>query len=215
MDCVERFAALDALPAIRHLFIRRIPGIDVSADRETALLRLRDRHNELRLEAGLDFPLATAEQVHGVRVAVVEELATGCAEGADGLVTQAPGLCLGIYVADCCAIYLVDPRRHAIGLVHSGRKGTELGIVTNAIRLMTEQFGSDPADLIAQLSPCIRPPFFETDFAATIVAQCRAAGLVSVFDSGANTGADLERYYSYRVERGKTGRMLALLALLP
>jgi copper oxidase (laccase) domain-containing protein len=215
MECVERFAALDALPAVRHLFIRRIPGIDVSADRETALSRLRVRHNELRAESGLDFPLATAEQVHGARVAVVEERSTGCAEGADGLVTQVPGLCLGIYVADCCAIYLVDPRRRAIGLVHSGRKGTELGIVTNAISLMTQRFGSDPSDLIAQLSPCIRPPLFETDFAATIAAQCLTAGIGSVIDSGANTGADLTRYYSYRVERGKTGRMLALLALLP
>ena len=42
--------------------------------------------------------------------------------------TNVRGLCLGVYVADCCAIYLADPVKRAIGLLHSGKKGTELGI---------------------------------------------------------------------------------------
>jgi hypothetical protein len=67
--------------------------------------------------------------------------------------------------------------------------------------------------VIAQLSPCIRPPHYEIDFAAEIVRQCRDAGLNEVHDSGVCTACDLQRYYSYRAEKGRTGRMLALLGL--
>jgi hypothetical protein len=118
-----------------------------------------------------------------------------------------------VYVADCGAVYLVEPERRVIGLLHSGRKGSELGITTEAIRRMQTEFGCDPAKMIVQLGPCVRPPIYEIDFAALIVAQARAAGVRRVCDCGACTGANVDRYYSYRVERGKTGRMLALLAL--
>jgi copper oxidase (laccase) domain-containing protein len=99
--------------------------------------------------------------------------------------------------------------------VHSGRKGTELGVVTNAIRQMIERFGSDPANMIVQLSPCIRPPHYEVDFAAEIIRQCRSIGIKEIHDSGVCTACDLGRYYSYRAEKGKTGRMLAMIGLHP
>ena len=78
---------------------------------------------------------------------------------------------------------------------------------------MREQFGSVPRDLVVQLSPCIRPPHYEVDFAAEIVRQVRGAGVEKVHDSGRCTACDLARYYSYRAEKARTGRMLALLAL--
>jgi len=99
--------------------------------------------------------------------------------------------------------------------VHSGRKGTELGVVTNAVRQMIERFGSDPAELVVQLSPCIRPPHYEIDFASEIIRQCRAFGVQHIHDSGICTACDLQRYYSYRAEKGKIGRMLALIGLDP
>ena len=73
--------------------------------------------------------------------------------GCDGVITNQRGTALGVYVADCCAVYIVDPKTPAIGLVHSGRKGTELGVVPSAITQMVERFGSDPANMIVQLSP--------------------------------------------------------------
>ena len=97
--------------------------------------------------------------------------------------------------------------------MHSGKKGTELGIATNAIQLMEQRFGSRAADLVVQLSPCIRPPHYEIDFAAEIVRSVRARGVEQVHDCATCTACDLERYYSYRVEKGRTGRMLALLAM--
>jgi copper oxidase (laccase) domain-containing protein len=131
----------------------------------------------------------------------------------DGIITNQRGVALGIYVADCCAVYILDPKTPAIGLVHSGRKGTELGVVTNAINQMSERFGSGSANMVVQLSPCIRPPHYEVDFASEIIRQCRTLGVQHIHDSGTCTACDLGRYYSYRAEKGKTGRMLAVLGL--
>ncbi len=119
-----------------------------------------------------------------------------CFEGCDGLITNQRDSALGVYVADCCAVYLVDRDSRAIGLVHSGKKGTALGIVRSAIKSMRQGFGIESGDLIVQLSPCIRPPHYEIDFAADIVRQCRDAGIEEIFDSGVCTACDLEHYYS-------------------
>ena len=212
----EHFSALSALPGIVHAFTRRVSGIDVRADKAEALRRLDRVHRDVRGELGIaEGPFVTAEQVHGNGVAVIDQPITAdtCFDGCDGLITNQRGVCLGIYVADCCAVYLVDPVQQAIGLVHSGKKGTELAIAPNAIRLMEERFGSRASDIIVQLSPCIRPPHYEIDFAAEIVRACRERGVLNVHDCGVCTACDLERYYSYRAEKAKTGRMLAILAL--
>jgi copper oxidase (laccase) domain-containing protein len=208
----ETFPALEGIPFCRHAFINRVPGLDVNVGREEALKRLETPHNRIRQALGF-VPPVTAEQVHGNRIAVVNETTAGPVAGVDGLVTARQDVCLGIYVADCCAVYLVDLRNRCIGLVHSGKKGTELGIVPAAIEIMRTSFGTKPGDLMVQLSPCIRPPFYEIDFAAGIAAQCREAGVGSFHDCVACTAADLSRYYSYRIEQGKTGRMLALFCL--
>ena len=101
----------------------------------------------------------------------------------------------------------------ALGLLHSGRKGTEGGIVTRGLERMREIFGTDPAEVEAAISPCIRPPRYEVDLAGAIGRELVAAGVAAgrVRDSGECTGRNLGAYYSYRVEKGRTGRMLALL----
>jgi len=213
---IETYPALDRFGFVRAGFVCRIPGIEASGDRELMLSRLESRHTQAREALGMGgMVYATAGQTHGNGVALVEEEPSGsrCFAGVDALVTAVPGIALGIYVADCCAVYLVDPERRCIGLAHSGKKGTELGVVPAAIEKMRTHFGSNPGGLVAQLSPCIRPPFYEVDFAAEILRQCRDAGLKEIFDGGACTAADLDKYYSYRAERGKTGRMLALFAM--
>jgi copper oxidase (laccase) domain-containing protein len=214
---IEFFPALEAIPNIRHGFITRIPGIDVSHDKAEVLRRLDAVHRRYRAEIGMkDWSLLTAQQIHGDKIAVIDRAVDADHEfaGCDGLITNQKRIALGIHVADCGAVFIVDPKTPAIGLVHSGKKGTALGISTKAIDGMREKFGSAPADLIVQLSPCIRPPHYEIDFAADIVNQCRAAGVKQIHDSGVCTACDLERFYSYRAEKGKTGRMLALLGLL-
>ena len=131
--------------------------------------------------------------------------------GVDGLVTAQPGEGLGIYVADCGAIWLADRGTGAVGLLHSGKKGTELGILTEGIGLMSRQFGTRTEDLVVVLGPCIRPPHYEVDFAAEIARQAERAGVGEFHDEGENTARDLKTHYSYRIEKGCTGRMLALI----
>jgi copper oxidase (laccase) domain-containing protein len=200
----------------RHAFVRRVPGIDVSYDKAEVIARLDVVHGQVRDSLGLrDAAFLTAEQVHGKKVAVINSTISTdrCFDACDGFVTNQRDVCLGVYVADCCAVFLFDPVRRAIGLVHSGKKGTEQRIVLEAIALMEGHFDSKPHDLIVQLSPCIRPPHYEVDFAAEIVRQCRDAGVESVNDCNVCTACDLQHYYSYRAEKARTGRMLALLAL--
>jgi len=210
---VESFPALSALTGVVHGFTGRVPGIDVNADRIVALSRLADAHSSIRTTLGLgQHKLVTAEQIHGAGVARVDRTSS-IAPGVDGLITADPTVCLGIHVADCGAVFIVDRVRRVLALLHSGRKGSELGITREAIRTMREHHGCDPADLVVQLAPCIRPPHYEIDFAASILQQAREAGVHEVHDCGTCTGANLGRYYSYRVEKGRTGRMLALLAL--
>src|ERR1043166_5123216 len=203
----EQLPALSAIEICRHVFTQRIPGIDVSHDKTDVLQRLDVAHREIRKANGVgDWPLFTAEQVHGNKIAMIDEVGSalradrGQSErdwhyraaslpgpefpACDGIITNKRGIALGIYVADCCAVYIVDPKIPAIGLVHSGRKGTELGVVTNAVHQMIDRFGSDPAEMIVQLSPCIRPPHYEVDFAAHIIRQCRTFGIHQIHDSG-------------------------------
>ena len=206
------FRPLFHLADIRAAFVPRVAGIAVDADRATVLARLAPSHGEYLRAKGFDpASLATAEQVHGGEAAVAD--APGVYSGVDALVTSRPGITLGIYVADCAAVYVADTRGRAIGLVHSGRAGTAANITGRTVGLMCTNFAIDPADLVVQISPCIRPPLYETDFAEDIAAQARAAGVREVIDDGICTGRQLANYYSYRVERGRTGRMLAALAL--
>jgi copper oxidase (laccase) domain-containing protein len=211
----ETFPALDALSAIRAVFLQRVPGLDVKTDRETALQRLAGIQREALNESGFaQMPLAKASQVHSANVVRISRANTFPVPDCDALVTTERDLCLGVYVADCAAVYVADRYGRGIGLAHSGRKGTELGIVPKTIAALCAATGADPQDLIVQISPCIRPPHYEVDFAAEIRTQMTEAGVREIHDCGSCTGSNLEKYYSYRKEDRQTGRLLAAMALL-
>ena len=158
-------------------------------------------------------PFVLAEQVHGSEVARIDAPSLVPAHGADGLITSRPQLCLAIYVADCAAVYLADKKTRSIGLIHAGRKGAQLGVVKQAITAMQHHFGTDPADVVMQISPCIRPPHYEVDFAADLVRHARETRVGAIFDCATCTACYPELYYSYRREKGSTGRLLALAAI--
>ncbi len=211
----ESFPALNALPTIRAVFLQRVPGLDVKTDRETALQRLAGIQREALNEAGFArMPLAKASQIHSANVVRISSTDTFPVPDCDALVTTELSLCLGIYVADCAAVYVADRHGRGIGLAHSGRKGTELGIVPKTIAAVCAATGADPQDLIVQISPCIRPPHYEVDFAAEIRTQTAEAGVHEIHDCTSCTGSNLERYYSYRKEERQTGRLLAAMALV-
>ena len=211
------FPALESLPGFRHRFTLRHPQIDVNEERAVVVDRLWSWHSDHVREMGFTHGnVQKAEQVHGIQVTVVDQesdFSVFPAPETDGLITQKKGIALGIYVADCCAVYLADPITGAFGVLHSGKKGSEGGITSQAILLMQNHFGTDPSDMVVQLSPCIRPPAYEIDFAALIRSQALDAGVrpENLHDTGVCTSTDLNRFYSYRREKGRTGRMLALM----
>jgi polyphenol oxidase len=208
---------ISTLNGFQASWIPRIPHINVSADRETALRNLSPHHNLLISQI---YPKTTtrhhAEQIHSNHITVISSPNSSpiiTHPDSDGLITNIPNNLLAIYVADCAAIYLTDPVTKSIALLHSGKKGTESNILANAVSAMTRHFGTNPSDLICILSPCIRPPHYEIDIASTIASQAANLGISSFHDSCENTATDLNKHYSYRIEKGQTGRMLALLTI--
>jgi hypothetical protein len=210
------YEEFDAMDGVAHRFILRQLEVDVDGEREEVIARLKEAHEGHLEEMGFGAgSLVLAEQVHGNGVAVVRE---GMAEGdvisgVDGLISNVRGKVMGIYVADCCAVFLADEAVGSLGLVHSGKKGSEMNIVGAAIELMVREHGADPGRMQVRLGPCIRPPSYEVDFAAMIRADAERAGVPAdrIRDDGTCTASDLVRFYSYRMEKGRTGRMLALL----
>ncbi len=136
---VQLFPALSETGVVEHGFILRIPGLDIQTDRESALQRLEHYHRDQLAKIGTR-SLKLAEQIHGNGVATIDAGSAAKTKEVDGLVTMDPNVVLGIYVADCCAVFLVDPIRRVIGLVHSGKKGTERNIVGAAIRKVRNEF---------------------------------------------------------------------------
>ena len=198
-------------------WIPRLPDVDVLGDRDFALKNLAPRHDSII--SGTFPEIRTrhhAEQIHGNGIALISAHSSEkivIHPGVDGLVTNLPGELLAIYVADCAAIYLADPVTKSIALLHSGKNGTVRNILGKAVETMDRTYGTKPSDLVGFLSPCIRPPDYEIDFAASIREQAAALGIRNFQDSCENTASDLTRHYSYRLEKGQTGRMLALLSL--
>jgi copper oxidase (laccase) domain-containing protein len=201
---IETFPAL-LLPGLRHGFSTRSSG---PLDQLESELSSAFRAARFPIDDAVQ-----AEQPHGNRIAVVTQPQSARVPGVDALATATVQLPLLIRVADCGPVFFYDPVRRVIALAHSGRRGTEGNIVAATIACLQDNFGSQPGDLIIQLGPCIRPPHYEIDFAAEIGRQARAAGVRHFHDEGVCTASHLDRYYSYRAEKGKTGRMWAVLML--
>ena len=131
------------------------------------------QENFRRLCTALDTDVQRAvlsRQVH--RSDVRRVTAVDCGKGlwrpqdydsADALVTDVPGIPLIVFSADCNVLLLHDPVRRVIGAAHAGWRGTAAGIAAETVRVMTEDYGCDPADLRAAIGPAIGPCCFETD----------------------------------------------------
>jgi copper oxidase (laccase) domain-containing protein len=197
-----RFPELEARGLLHAFTLRSVPPL-LTADVAQILK-----------EAGLPEDYGMGEQTHGSGVALVNQGSKGkVIPAVDALITREKNLSLVIRVADCGPVWIHCEKTGAIGLVHSGRKGTEAGVVPATIRKMKEEFGSEPQEMMALLGPCIRPPYYDVDFASEILRQLKGEKVGKVADSGLCTAADLKRFYSYRAEKGQTGRHFALLAM--
>lgn len=129
-----------------------------SGDDPAAVVR-----NRARVAAITGAPaLVFGRQVHGKRVtAVPEGYSGGAFDDTDALITSATRLPLAVLTADCAAVFLFDPKQRAIGIAHAGWRGTVAGIAALTVVRMGDEFGSDPADLVAGIGPSIGPCCYE------------------------------------------------------
>jgi YfiH family protein len=191
------------------------------------------------------------EQVHGGEVALVTAGDSGKGTspdiapvaGVDGLITSTPGVALGIFTADCAAVFLIDPDHCAVALVHAGWRGTAAGIVPQAIALMTKSFDTAPERLAVAFGPSIGPccytvggdvrdAFLQTDRSVSPAFQqtdadhwrCdlkQANGLMAQgcgvpaanIRSNEICTACDTRFFSYRRDGGLTGRTLEFIVV--
>lgn len=109
-----------------------------------------------------------SQQTHTANVRVVSEEDRGMGilcpqtyQDVDGLITDVPGICLVTFYADCVPLFFLDPVKKAVGLSHSGWRGTVAKIGQATIGLMQRQFNCDPSDILAAVGPSICQDCYE------------------------------------------------------
>lgn len=182
----------------------------------------------------------TLKQIHSNQVWDARSISDRVQEG-DALVTDEPGLLIGVRSADCVPILLLDSLNRAVGAVHAGWRGSADDIVVRAIEKMGQSFGTKAADVYAAIGPCIRacsyevgkevadrfagifPEWGEEDIATRCMdlpeanrRQLLKAGLKEdrIFDSGLCTTCLPEQFFSYRREPENPGRMVSAIKRL-
>lgn len=165
------FGLLEESGMVKHCFTTREGGVSegifsslnlsfTRGDREEAV-----RENFRRVSEAFEIPMERfvfTDQTHTdhVRVVTAEDAGKGLTRqrdytDVDALITNEPGLMLSAFFADCVPLYFVDPLHRAIGLAHSGWRGTVAGIGAKTIEKMTEVYGSRPQDLLCAIGPSI------------------------------------------------------------
>ena len=209
---------------------RAVTNIDYTQSREQ--IRLAEKKI---LGAAAKLPekdILTLEQVHGRDILIVEEkpAAPCCIYGtADAMITSIEEVCLVIRTADCVPVFLADKKSKAVGAVHSGWKGTHLGISGAAAALMKERFGCAGDDLLACILPSIGPHSYEVkedvaryfpehtakrggslfvDLWGAVTASLLAEGIPqeNIFNCGICNLQNTDEFFSHR--HGDTGRNL-------
>jgi len=111
--------------------------------------------------------LVTVSQVHGTDLLVIDTPNPDYTHfqklECDGIITNQPGIMVGVCVADCVPILLLDPVKKVVAALHAGWKGTAGGIAVKGVEALVSLFGSDPSDLLAAVGPGIGPCCYEVD----------------------------------------------------
>jgi YfiH family protein len=177
MDLLK-FSNLSKSSRIKHFVSTRKGGaseapfdelnlsLHVGDDAESVLSNRRLLAKAVRLKPS---ELVYLKQAHSCRIKTVMTKHRGrgakkfsqAIGGFDAMITDSPGTCLIVLVADCVPILLFDPSKHVIGAVHAGWKGTMKEITKKTVDKMKREFGCDPEDIIAGIGPSIGPCCFE------------------------------------------------------
>lgn len=170
------FPSLSKISFVKHGFSTRLGGVskgylssmnfDFSReDREN----VEKNYEIISNSIGLNYNnLVLSDQVHKTNIYLVTNKDKGKGiikerdyKEMDGLITNTPGLVLTTFYADCVPLYFVDIKKKAIGLSHSGWRGTVKGMGAKTIEAMAESFGSSPKDIVAVIGPSICKECYE------------------------------------------------------
>ncbi|WP_343209124.1 peptidoglycan editing factor PgeF [Anaerolentibacter hominis] len=171
------FPALKAFPFLRHGFSTRLGGVSegIFASMNLGYGRgdedacVNENYKRIGEAIGFDTKdLIFSDQVHDTKLHVVtaQDRHSGVLQekklaGIDGLVTNEPGLVLATTYADCVPLYFVDPVHRAIGLSHSGWKGTVGKIGEKTLEVMAREFGTRPEEVTVLIGPSICASCYE------------------------------------------------------
>lgn len=171
------YPALEELSGFVHAFSTRLGGISegIYSSMNLSFTRGDDENsvmeNYRRLAEAVGFSvenIVTSDQTHTANVRVITEADRGNGitkprpyTDVDGMITNVPGLVLATFYADCVPLYFIDPVRKAIGLSHSGWRGTAAHIGAVTVRRMQEEYGSLPEDIYGAIGPSICQECYE------------------------------------------------------
>ena len=244
---VTRAAALGDLP---HGFFGRSGGVSTgilsglnaglgSGDNREAITENRRRAIAAILPGA---HLVTVHQIHSADVVEAGDWPDDDRPPADALVTDRPGILLGILTADCAPILLADREAGVIGAAHAGWRGAVAGVTANTIAAM-EELGAKRHRIAAAVGPCIAKANYEVDHAfaerlgatqdrfftdgpsgkphfdleSFVVASLADAGVTRIEALGLDTYAAPDRFFSYRraTHFGEPdyGRQISLIGL--
>lgn len=172
------YNCLSELSFINHAFSTRLGGVSSGIFESMNLSfehddfdTVTENYRRFCNAAGFDFEsLVASSQDHHtfVRVCTTENCGIGIRKpkdikSVDALVTNELGVTLVTYYADCTPLFFVDTKRKAIGLAHAGWRGTVGRIGEQVIKTMTDNFGTDPSDLVCAIGPAISRCCYEVD----------------------------------------------------
>ncbi len=225
-------------PPDQVLAVTSDDGVDFTPqDFEVPLTQAQQAY--LQTKTGRDIPqVFWRAQVHGDTVVSAQGAPSDCstAPEADAFITNQPNLPIAIRTADCLPVFIFDPLKKAIGLVHAGWKGTQRQITAKTLKTMHDKFGSQCYNLHIFLGPAIGACCYEVgpefrayfsedvserdghlffDVTSANRRQLIAAGVLpeNIGTSGQCTSCG-KGYFSYRRDGPKAGRMISVMMLL-
>ncbi len=133
-----------------------------------------------------DASLLTGYQIHSANVVTVDKPWSGERPKADAIVTNTPGLALGVLTADCMPWLMADPEAGVIASAHAGWRGALNGVLENTVAAM-ESIGANRDNIRAALGPCLRQPNFEVGLELLDAFTNRHPWSVQYFAAGEKT----------------------------
>ncbi|MFT4030946.1 MAG: peptidoglycan editing factor PgeF [Siphonobacter sp.] len=181
--------------------------------------------------------VASSHQIHGSETWITSQ--PGRQHGHDSVITSQPGVVALVTVADCTPILVYDAGKNVVAAIHAGWRGTVSEIVRQTLERMQDTFGTRPKDCYAYVGTCIDECSFEVgdevaeqfdtsfkrfseekakycvDLKQANATQLRTFGIPEnqIEISKYSTVLNNEDYFSYRLEKGQTGRMVAVIGI--